>query len=145
MTNLSLIHDDATNLWIPELVNNNYECPRINYDSVKMPKNSLRICYKWTTIFSCLCKTNVFRGILISRSVRPSIHQCVCPRVHPCVQHLCPKNYSSFCQSAGGGIKSHSLTALGYSGIRHQSFEQLKICYEIQISQEPATIMIQFN
>ena len=38
-------------LRIPEWVNNTYECLRIYYDSVTMPKNALRICYESTTIF----------------------------------------------------------------------------------------------
>ena len=30
---------------------NTYECLRIDYDSVMMPKNALRICYELTTMF----------------------------------------------------------------------------------------------
>ena len=47
----------------------------------------------------------------ISLSVRP----CVCPTVCPSIRmSVCVRNIS-FCQSAGGGIKSHSVRALVYS------------------------------
>ena len=48
---------------------------------------------------------NVFWGILESACL------CVCPSVCPCV---CVQNIS-FCQSAGGSIKSHLVTALIYT------------------------------
>ena len=56
------------------------------------------------TVF-CFHKTDVFRGIRESLCVSP--RQCF--RMSVCVQN------TSFCQSAGGGIKSHLVTALGLS------------------------------
>ena len=40
----------VTNSRIPKWVLNTYECLRIEYNSVTMPKNALRICYELTTI-----------------------------------------------------------------------------------------------
>ena len=50
----------------------------------------------------------MFLGVYWNQPVCPSVRPCVCVSV--CVQN------TRFCQSAGGGIKSHLVTALILNG-----------------------------
>ena len=68
-----------------------------------MVKSDLRRIIVGTVYFSYPRKTNVFGGILESA--------CLSVHVSVCVQN------TSFCQRAGGGIKSHLVTALVFSGL----------------------------